>query len=153
MCASPTGRSYREFHRRLAPRGVHPAVRVRRVQDYDFIDFLSAALRDRFSTIVYGREYQGVPRPNTSGLEPQSREDRLSGFTAAAKTNTRVIAQFYGGQKTPRPEDRGGVCAMFCPGWMRSGGAAGTLFFVRMPVSGSLRRLEERTYPDADPGR
>src|SRR6266545_4184763 len=109
-------------------------------------DYLGA-FRARLAFIVHSRAETRLPDHGVVLTEYARREDRFLGLHRRGKDNSRAIAR-WAHNHASRASSNSGVHIQSWVNAIRRHG--GDVIFVRMPVSGSLRRLEDRYYPDLD---
>lgn len=113
----------------------------------DFTVSLFSTVKNRLAVLA------GKSRTPKEGLFPAElarREDRFLGLHRRGKDNSRAIARWAQMTRLRSPAYRdSGVkhVASWVQAIRRRGG---DVVFIRMPVSGSLRQLEDDAYPDRD---
>jgi hypothetical protein len=110
------------------------------VKDWDFI----GVLRTRLASIVRNRA------ESSSALLPEGvhRDDRFLGLNRRGKDNSRAIALWA---QAERSRGKGSNGLQRVASWVEAiRRRGGDVVFIRMPVSGSLKRMEGEMYPDRD---
>ena len=110
------------------------------VKGWDFI----GVLRTRLPSIVRNRA------ESSSALFPEGvhRDDRFLGLNRRGKDNSRAIARWA---QITGSRGKGSNGLQRVASWVEAiRRRGGNVVFIRMPVSGSLKRIEDETYPDRD---
>jgi hypothetical protein len=110
-------------------------------KDWDFL----GAFRGYLAAVVRNRVKSGSPAPSTQQQEAVKREDRFLGLQRRGKDNSRAIAGWARSWAIRAHGNSGVHVASWVEAIRRRGG---DVVFVRTPLSGSLRRIEEATYPE-----
>lgn len=109
-------------------------------KDWDFI----GVLRTRLPALVRN------PAESGSALYPEGvhREDRFLGLNRRGKDNSRAIAWWT---QMARSRGKGANGLQRVASWVDAiRRRDGDVVFIRMPVSGSLKRMEDEMYPERD---
>jgi len=108
-------------------------------------DFIGA-FRERLAVIVRNRARSSYPADHGVVLpEAARREDRFLGLHRRGKDNSRAIAGWARGWAVRQNGNSGLHVVSWVEAIRRRGG---DVVFVRTPLSGSLRRIEDATYPE-----
>ena len=119
----------------------HSALVAAQDQGVDFF----VPLKARLASIVRNR------RELSSALPPEAvhRDDRFLGLNRRGRDNSRAIARWA---QMDRSRGNGSIDLLQrVAAWVEAiRRRDGDVVFIRMPVSGSLKRIEDETYPDRD---
>jgi hypothetical protein len=119
----------------------HSALMAAQDQGVDFLDSLKARLAS------LGRNRREASR---ALAETAPRDDRFQGLNSRGKDNSRAIAQWAQIDRS-RGKIDANVLLRLVALWVETiRRRGGDVVLIRMPVSGSLKQIEDETYPEAD---